>query len=339
MNEPIQILITLPFTDDLLAKIQTVSPRLQLNLVHAHKVEEVPNEDWRRTEVLYTNRVLPNPELVPNLRWIQFHWAGVDHVMEHPLLHMKEVEATTLSGAAASQVAEYAVMMLLSLGRRMAEMMSCQRKGEWPKDRWERFSPRELRDSTVGVLGYGSVGRQIARLLLPFGAIVLATKRDVMHPEDKDYMPPGMGDQNADYVYRLYPSQAVRSMIKECDFVVNTLPLTPQNRNLIGAEELAVMKPTAYFLDLSRGGVVNQNALISALREHKIAGAALDVFPEEPLPQDNPLWKLSNVIITPHISGNTPYYDQRAVELFVENLRRYISSQPLLNRFDPARMY
>jgi phosphoglycerate dehydrogenase-like enzyme len=115
--------------------------------------------------------------------------------------------------------------------------------------------------------------------------------------------------------------------------------MSKDSRGLIGGGELAAMKPTAYLVDVSRGGIVDQPVLILALREQKIAGAALDVFPEEPLPPDNPLWKFPNVIITPHIAGISSHYDQRAVDLFVENLQHYLDGQPLLNRIDLERGY
>jgi phosphoglycerate dehydrogenase-like enzyme len=218
-------------------------------------------------------------------------------------------------------------------------MFAAQKRGEWPKDRWERFNPRELRDSTVGIVGYGSIGRQVARLLQPFGARVLAVKRDVMRPEDTGYTPEGWGDPEGDMVLRLYPPEALRSMFKECDFVVVAAPLTPQTRGMVNAEALSALRPTAFLVDVSRGGVVDHTALLAALRDRKIAGAALDVYPEEPLPPESPLWKLSNVILTPHISGNTPYYDDRAIALFAENLRRYLGGAPLLNRFISDRGY
>jgi phosphoglycerate dehydrogenase-like enzyme len=230
-------------------------------------------------------------------------------------------------------------MMFLALGHRLPDMMSSQRKSEWPKDRWERFSPLELRGSTVGIIGYGSIGRQGARLVNVFGATVLATKKDVMHPEDRNYTPEGMGDPAGDLVHRIYPYQALRSMLKECDFVAVTVPKTADTLGLIKAEELAAMKATAFLVDISRGGIVDHNALANALRDRRIAGAALDVFPEEPLPADSPMWKLPNVIITPHISGTTPHYDERAVALFAENLQRYLANLPLLNRFDPKEQY
>ena len=180
-------------------------------------------------------------------------------------------------------------------------------------------------------MGYGSIGRQVARLLAPFGAQVLATKRDAMHPKDPGYSVEGQGDPAGDYVIRLYPTEAVRAMAKECDFLVITVPLTPRTRDLINARVLDGMKESAFIIDISRGGVVNHNDLIAALRDRRLAGAAVDVFPEEPLAPDNPLWKLPNVLISPHISGNTPFYDTRAAELFAINLRRYLAGEPLLN--------
>jgi phosphoglycerate dehydrogenase-like enzyme len=339
MSEQIEVLITLPFSEELVQQLQEVSPRLHIRVIKARKAEEIEPEVWKNVEILYTNRVLPAVEQAPRLQWIQFHWAGIDHAVNAPILAKPGLIATTLSGAAAPQMAEYIVGMMLALGRRLPELLNLQRLAEWPHDRWERFSPRELRDSTVGIVGYGSIGRQVARLLQPFGAKVLAAKRDVMHPEDLDYAPEGMGDPQGDLILRLYPIQALRAMLKECDFVAITVPLTPETRGLIGAAELAALKPTAFLVDTSRGGVVDHAALLPALRDRKMAGAALDVFPEEPLPADSPLWRLSNVILTPHISGNTPYYDERATALFAENLQRYVSGLPLFNRFDPQRGY
>lgn len=339
MPDSIEILITLPFSEALLAQLRAISPHLKITTIRARRSEEIPDDVWEQVQVLYTNRVLPTPEQAPRLRWVQFHWAGIDHAVDAPVLHQPEVVATTLSGASSTQVAEHVVMMFLALGHHLPDLGAHQKRGEWPKDRWERFSPRELRDSTVGIVGYGSIGRQVARLLQPFGARVLAVKRDAMHPEDRGYTPEGMGDLQGDFVHRLYPPQALRNMLKECDFVAVTVPLTGETRNLIDEEALAVMKPTAYLVDVSRGGVIDQNALIAVLRERKIAGAALDVFPEEPLPAESPLWKISNVILTPHISGNTPYYDERAMDLFAYNLQRFLAGQPLVNQYTPHLGY
>lgn len=339
MTPPIDVLITLPFPEELVDQLRSVSPRLRIAVHKAGRAEDVPPELWQRIEVLYTDSVLPKPEQAARLRWIQFHYAGIDHVAEAPILQKPDLVATTLSGAAAPQVAEYVLAMLLAFAHRLPDLLENQKRAEWPRDRWKRFSPQELNQSTVGIVGYGSVGRAVARALSVFGATILASKRDAMHPQDSGYALEGLGDPEGQLVRRLYPTQALRSMLKECDFVVVCAPLTPETRNLIGAEELAALKPTAYLVDVSRGGVVNTAALIAALRERRIAGAALDVFPEEPLPADSPLWKLPNVLVTPHVAGITPRYDERAVELFAENLNRYLTGQPLFNRVSPELGY
>ena len=209
-----------------------------------------------------------------------FTGPGFKSLVDTPLFTKPDITVTTLSGAAASQSAEYVLTMLLALGRQLQILSAGQKKAAWPKDRWERFKPRELRTSTVGIIGYGSIGRQIARLLREFGTTVLATKNDAMHLIDSGYTPEGMGDPSGDLVHRLYPAQAVKSMVKDCDFVVVCVPLTDRTRDLINADVLAVCKPTAYLVDISRGGIVDHAALIKALNDHKLAGAALDVFPK-----------------------------------------------------------
>jgi phosphoglycerate dehydrogenase-like enzyme len=339
MTTPVEVLITLPISEDLLEELRGISPRLKINMSRARQPEDIPSEVWKRTEILYTDNVLPHPEQAPNLRWIQFHWAGIDHATEHPIFRNDEIIVTTASGAIATKSAEFALMMMLALAQRLPDLLANQQKGEWPRDRWERFKPVEIRDATVGIVGYGSIGRQIARLLISLGATVLACKRDPMHPEDTGYTPEDLGDPNGDLVHRLYPSQAVKSMMKKCDFIVVTVPLTSETRKMIGAEELAVLKPTAYLVDISRGGVIDSNALLSALRDRKIAGAALDVHAEEPLPHDSPFWKLNNVIITPHLSGITPHYNERVIALFEENLNRYLAGAHLYNLFDREKGY
>ncbi len=339
MANTIEVLSTIPFTESQTNLLAGVSPRLHFTILKALKLEEVPADLWERTEVLYTNRVMPAPEQAPKLRWVQFHWAGVNHVLDLPLMHKPDLVVTNLSGVITTQLAEYALMMLLALGHRLPDLAAHQRKAEWPADRWERFRPRELRGSTVGIVGYGSVGRQVARLLYGLGATILATKRDAMHPEDTGYTPEGQGDPAGDFARRIYPPQALCSMLKECDFVVVCIPLTTETRHAIGARELAALKPGAFIVDISRGHIIDHTALIAALREQKLGGAALDVFPEEPLPPDSPLWKLPNVIVTPHISGNTPAYDDLAAAFFAENLHRYLAGMPLYNRVDLGKGY
>ena len=338
-NTPLDILITIPLSDVLIARLKEISPRLRISVHPARKADDIPADLWARCEVLYTDRVLPAPGQTPRLRWIQFHTAGIDAFADSPLLKDPEIVVSTLSGAAASQMGEYALMMLLALGHRLPDMIAAQSKAEWPRDKFERFQPHELRGSTVGLVGYGSIARQVARLLQPFGVEILAAKRDVMHPEDSGYTEDGLGDPGGDLFQRLYPIQALSSMLHECDFVVVAVPHSPETRNLISAVEIAAMKPGAFLVDISRGGIVDQAALIQALQDRRLGGAALDVFAEEPLPPTSPLWKLPNILISPHIAGSSPHYNERAIEMFAENLHRYLAGLPVYNRFESQRGY
>ncbi len=339
MAKQIEVLLTVPFSDEIMNQLKGSVSGIKIRHYPARQIEDVPAEILSKAEVLYTDRVLPLPEQVPNLKWIQFHVAGLDFATNHILLQNDNLLITTISGTSASQAAEYAVMMMLALGHKLPEMLSMQKLHEWPRDRWDRYSPLELRTSTVGLVGYGSIGRQIARLLQPFGTKILAVKRDVMHPEDSDYMPDGMGDRGGDYFHRLYPNQAIQSMIKECDFIVVCTPLTSQTKHLIGDQELSVCKPTTFIINISRGDIIDQDALVKALEEKHIAGAALDVFHQEPLPQDHILWTLPNVIISPHIAGNSRFYNDRAMTFFIENLKRFISGDALMNRYHQEKEY
>lgn len=339
MNPNINVLVTVPFPEKLLNILRAVSSRLNVTVRKARSADDIPADIWQQTDVLYSSGVLPSPKQAPNLKWVQFHSAGIDSVIENPILQQGSVIATTLSGVHAPQMGEYVLMMLLAMGHKLPALLSLKGKPDWPRDRFERFLPVELRGSTVGIIGYGSIGREIARLLQPFEVSILATKWNAMQIKDSGYSQAKLGDPNGDLPRRIYPFQALKSMISECDFVVVAVPLTPDTQNLIGAEELAAMKPTAFLIDVSRGGVIDHIALIRALKDKRIAGAALDVFPEEPLPQDSPLWKFPNVILSPHISGNSPQYNQRAVALFAENLNRYLTGEPLFNQFDVTRGY
>jgi phosphoglycerate dehydrogenase-like enzyme len=338
-NAPVEVLVTVPFLEEEILALRELSPRLHITALPAREPGDVPRETWAHTEVLYTDHVLPAVDQAPALRWVQSHWAGLDSLADIPLLKKNDLMVTTLSGAAAPQMAEFALATMLALSHRLPELEAQQNKAEWPRDRWERFRPQELRTSTVGIISYGSIGREIARLVRAFGAIVLAVKRDVLHPADTGYTIAGLGDPGGDLFHRLYPYQAIRSMLKEVDFAVVVTPLTAETRGMIGAAELAVMKPSAFLINMARGGVVDQNALLAALQERRIAGAALDVFNEEPLPANSPFWKLPNVIATPHIGGMSIYYNQRAIDLFGENLKRYLTGAPLYNRYDPQKGY
>ena len=336
---PIEVLVTIPFSEKLINQFSSISPKINITAIPAPKASEISAEIWARTEILYTGHVLPGPEQVPSLRWIQFHFAGIDRYFDEPILQKDELLVTTLSGAAAPQVAEHVLAMMLALSHKLPALLASQKKSEWSKDRFERFSPFELNGKAVGVIGYGSIGRQIARLLQPFGVTILATKRNGFDPRDEGYIVEGTGDPLGDFVHRLYPPQALRSMLKECHFIVVTVPMTAETHNMVNATVFDVLKPGSYLIDVSRGGVVNHNDMIDAIKNNKLAGVALDVFPEEPLPRSSPLWQNPDIIITPHISGGSQYYNERAAALFSENILRYLSGLQLYNLFDRKRGY
>lgn len=338
-DKPIEVLLTVNFSEPQIESLRQLSPRLKITSQAAVRPEEIPAEIWKRTEVLFTRNVLPPPEAAAGLRWVQFYFTGVDDLLQHPLLTRKDVQFTTMSGASAPHMAEFVVTMLLALGHHLPEVLASQKKAEWFVTGRARFAPRELRGSTVGIIGYGSIGREVARLLQPFGVQILAVKRDVMHPHDDAYILEGLGDPQGRYFTRLYPVEALRSMLPACDFVVVAVPLTGRTRGLIDREAIKAMKTTAYLVDVSRGGVIDEEALIAALQDNRIAGAALDVFNEEPLPPKSPFWKLPNVILSPHISGISSHYKERTLALFMENLKLYLAGGVLHNRIDLEKGY
>jgi len=338
-QKKIEVLITVPLAENLIELLKNVSPKFNITAHTAKNLQDIPSDVLKKAEILFTDQLLPDPVNAPNLRWIQFNYAGLDFLLDHPITQNNDIKLTSLSGAAAPQVAEYVLTMLLTLSHKIPAILRHQRNREWLPDRYTRLVPTELRGKTLGLVGYGSIGREIARLVQPFGLKILASKRDVMHPEEVGYAPESTGDPDGNLFTRLYPIQAIKSMLKLCDFVVISLPKTKETIGLISEGEFGVMKPEAFFIDISRGGITNSEALRTALVEKQIAGAALDVFPEEPLPKDSPLWETPNLIISPHISGISNKYNERAVNLFIKNLNLYLEDCPLLNLFNPATGY
>ena len=334
-----RVLITVALSEEMIKEIKSVSEGIEILHHPANSLEEVPDSAWQSANVLYTMNVFPQEAQAPKLRWIQTLTAGVERIVGTAIYDSQKLLLTHMSGANAPQVAEHVLTMMLALGHNLPHFFQLQAKNTWMKEKGRKYSPVELRGKVVGIVGYGSIGRQVARLVRGFGADVLAIKRDVMHPEDDGYVREGVGDPEGDLFTRLYPPEAIRSMFSLSDFVVITVPLTPQTKGSVGKTQLAALKPTAFLVDISRGGVVDHKALIDALEKDKLAGAALDVFPEEPLPAESPLWQLPNVIITPHVAGFSPVYNRRANRLFVENLRRFLANEALLNLVERTRGY
>jgi phosphoglycerate dehydrogenase-like enzyme len=260
-------------------------------------------------------------EAAPRLKWIQLTSAGADRLLNSGFVE-QGITVTTVSGLHATPIGEFIIGAMLQWAKGAPRTLRAQIKHEWT-----RFAPTELYGKTVGIVGIGHIGAEAARLAKAFGCRVIATKRTATAPSTEPY---------AD---EILPSSELPRVLAESDYVVLCVPLTNDTRGLIGERELRMMKPTACLVNIARGAVVDEAALIAALRDGVIAGAAIDVFEQEPLPADSPLWDLENVILTPHISGGTENYNRRATEIFAGNLRRYLNGDALENVVDPARGY
>ena len=339
MSEQIEVLVTVPLLPEQQRILQELSSDLHFVFISTREREDITDEIWQNAEILYTSVVLPTPEQAPNLKWIQFHRAGVDKFAEEPILTKPGLVATSMRGAVANKIAEYIIMMMLALEHKLHRLIEAQQNKLWPDDKDKLFETHELRGSTVGIVGYGGIGRRLAYLLQPFDVTILATKRNLTDFRYHGCFPDECGDPQAELPRRLYPRQALRTMFKDCDFVVVTAPLTKETARMIRRQHFDSMKSSAYFINVSRGGIVDYDALIDILKEERIAGAAIDVFPEEPLPPESALWETPNLLLTPHIAGNTIHYEEHAMKIFIENLKRYIEGKELCNKIDWKKGY
>jgi phosphoglycerate dehydrogenase-like enzyme len=259
--------------------------------------------------------------IAPNLRWVQVLGAGVDYLAPTRLLE-HGITLTSSSGLNAPPIAEFVLMYMLMHVKQMPKRFEAQRER-----RWTRYPNDELRDATLGIVGPGNIGSEVAKRAAAFGMRVVAARRSYT---------PGM---TLPHVDELYPLARLHEMLGTCDYVVVSVSLTRETRHLIGAAEFAAMKPGAFFINVARGPVVDEAALLEALRNGHLGGAGLDVFDEEPLPETSPLWHMPGVIITPHNSGGVRAHGARATEFFCENLRRYLAGEPLVNVIDPRDGY
>jgi phosphoglycerate dehydrogenase-like enzyme len=257
----------------------------------------------------------------PRLRWIHSASAGVDRVAT-PIVRDRDVVVTNARGVFSRPIAEYVVMMSLAISRRLPQLLELQRERTW-----QPLRGRELGELTVGIVGYGSIGYELARLLRPFGTRVVATRR---RPE----LGAGEGVE-----VDLLALDRLPELLAQSDIVVVAAPLTDETAGLIGAEQLAQMRDTAWLVNIARGRLVDELALRRALDAGWIGGAVLDVFREEPLPSDSPLYGRPNLVITPHTSWASDRVIERTVDLFVDNLRRDGAGEPLRNVVDLAAGY
>lgn len=258
----------------------------------------------------------------PRLRWLHTFSTGLEHLDGTGVLDSSFL-VTNARGVPAIPIAEHTFMFMLMFTKNMLKVMANHQK-----KLGKRTQPSSLEGKTVGIVGLGSIGSEVARLAKAFRMRVVATRRSATSWQE-----------GIDGVDVLYPPQQLKSLLAESDFVVLALPVTPETRKIIGEAELRVMKPTSYLINVSRGAIVDEAALIASLRQGQIAGAGLDVTETEPLPPESPLWDLPNVILTPHESGATADYNERGAKLFYENLKRYLDGQPLLNVVDKTKGY
>jgi len=330
------LLVTAAFGEAQLDRLRRISPRLTVTR------SDPDTADYSRAEILY-GVVLPRDRSrAPNLKWIQVHMAGVNGIHDHPLYADDSLALTTASGVHAATVAEYAVTAMLALAHRVPRMVEWQGRGVWPPDeqRWPLFVPTAVRGATLGVIGYGSIGRELARIAkTAFAMRVLACKRDPSRRADQGYCPAGTGDPEGRLPDAWFSPSELPALLGASDVVAMCAPLTRETRHMIGAPELAAMKPTAYFVNVGRGASVDETALAQALAEQRIAGAGVDVFAQEPPPAGHPLYAAPNTILSPHVSGFVASYDDDCCTLFAENLRRYLDGAPLLNLVDRAKGY
>jgi phosphoglycerate dehydrogenase-like enzyme len=336
MSDAIHVLVTMPFGDALLDRMRAASPRLVVERADA------ATADYSRAHVLYAGSPPRDVARARALRWVQLHMAGVNALYDHPLYGNGDVALTTTSGVHAATIAEYAITMLLALAHRVPRMVEWKAKGGWPPDleRWPLFVPSEVRGATLGIIGYGSIGRELARIAKSaFAMQVLACKRDPSRRTDDGFALPGTGDPEGRLPDAWFSPAQLLDMLGRSDVVVNAAPLTKETERMIDARALAAMKPTAYFINVGRGGSVDEPALAAALRERRIGGAALDVFAQEPPAPNHPFYAVENAIVSPHVSGFLPSYDDKCTDLFAENLKRFVAGTPLLNLVDRARGY
>ncbi len=349
MTEPVRVTIAGPLEAKLVGSIRAVDSRVEVEydpdllppprFLGDHRgvdgFRRSPEDERRWREMLAVAEVLfgipgESPRGLadavranPGLRWVQATAAGAGEQVGAAQLTDEElarVIVTSGAGIHATPLAEFALFGMLAFAKDLPRMLADQRAR-----RWGHYPVAELSGRTLLIVGLGQIGAQVARLAAAFGMRVVGLNRT------------GSGDHP--HVDELDRIDALGDRLPEADAIVISLPLTPQTTGLLDATAIARIKPGATLVNVGRGGVLDEPALIDALRSGRLAGAALDVFAIEPLAADSPLWELPNVLVSPHTAGLSVYENERLVSLFVENLRRYLRGEDLLNRVDPQLLY
>ncbi|MDU0204144.1 MULTISPECIES: D-2-hydroxyacid dehydrogenase [Paenibacillus] len=251
-------------------------------------------------------------ERAPKLRWMQTLSAGVDKLPLQELAE-RQIPLTNARGVHTIQMSEFTLSLMLQWVRKSNKLYECQLQKEW----YQRISVGELSGKTLGIVGAGAIGEAVARKAKAFDMSVIGLNRS--------------GTPQPGYDQTLSGDEGLRTLLAQSDFVVLLLPSTPKTRGLITKEHLSLMKPSAFLINLARGDVIDEGALTLMLQEGKLAGAALDVFEQEPLPATSPLWSMTNVIVTPHIAGSSSHYTERVSAIFYHNLRALLDGGEMMN--------
>jgi phosphoglycerate dehydrogenase-like enzyme len=316
-----------------LERIRDAAPGARLVTLSVEGLADGPLDDvevllrgWLSAEAF--DRLLAR---APRLTWVHSASAGVERALT-PTARQRGVVITNARGVFSRPIAEYVLMMILAISRRLPQLLELQRERTW-----QPLEGAELRDLTIGIVGLGSIGRAVAALASAFGCRVVAVRRRADagsggRSDDED----GLGDVEPDEVVG---PEGLPELLAQSDFVVLAAPLTPETEGMIDDAALAAMKRGAWLINVARGRLIDERALLRALGEGRIGGAVLDTFTEEPLPPESPFYDLPNAIVTPHTSWSSARVLDRSVGLFCDNLTRFAAGEPLLNVVDPDAGY
>jgi len=268
----------------------------------------------------------------PHLTWVHSATSGVERALT-PAARARDVLVTNARGVFSRPIAEHVLLMILAVSRHLPELFELQRERTW-----QPLEGRELRELTIGIVGYGSLGRSVASLASAFGARVIALRR---RPDGSS---PASPDEDDGFPFeprvdQVFGPDRLHDLLAASDIVVLAAPLTPETEGMIDEAAVGAMKRDAWLINVARGRLVDDTALVRALRDNRIGGAALDTFRDEPLPPSSPYWELPNVIVTPHTAWSSARVLDRSIDLFCDNLVRYSRGEPLRNVVDPAAGY
>ena len=332
-------LCTLDLPESWFAELERRVPDAEIQRVRPG--EEPAAAVVARTDLLHTSTWFPDASAARSLRCVQLDTSGVDHVRRTSLWET-DIPIATLGGIAPVPMAEYAMMAILELAHRMPLIQQLRDARAWPTDadRLARLTPRQLAGATVGIVGYGRIGREIARLAAPFGMKVLGLKRtaDSAVGNGTAKFDTGRLEPDAE-IAEVFAMDRIDEVLSRSDILVVVVPLTELTRGMIGSEQLDLLPHGAFVVNIARGGIVDEGALIDRLRDGRIGGVALDVFDDEPLASDSPWWSERGALVTPHVAGLAPQYHAQTLDLVVENLTRLADGRPLLNEVDRVSGY